>query len=127
MPCGDIQYLEGGVLKDGTFVSPNITNAKISDSVVSASTVDGAYITNLVNIDAASADVIADALARLPPESIRNLAMALLSIAPQVAEAAPTASEAPSIPTTMIGARHTSLGAPAVWGVINGYKVPMYR
>lgn len=155
MACGDIKFLEGGVLKDSTVINADVTGSKINDSVVSASTLDGCRITNLVGIDDATAAALGNDLANndafvqqfilklannadfvqsialkfadLPQPVLELLAKAIFSSAQVDVSTPPAQSEEDVIPTTMYGDRNAALGTPMAWGTLFGYSIPLYR
>ena len=61
MACGEIKFLEGGVIKDSNIVSSKMTSSTLNDC-----TFDAGRITNLKSIDSASTKVVSKALCDLP-------------------------------------------------------------
>ena len=127
MACGSNALIEGGVLKDATAINTTITNSKVSDSTITASTIDGARLTNLIEIDSVSAGALVAAISALPPDAVRRLAEALFRALNVDVAAPPETTEEDAIPTTMYGDRNALLGAPLVWGKMNGMSVPLYK
>lgn len=120
--CEDTGLLEGGVLKDSTFL-----RGSINTSTIEASTFTGGAIEALTSIDNTSAKRILDALIALGPDQLAALGQVLLTSAAAVATTtAPASSTSGTLPTTMYGSRDGSLGTPVAWGNIGGYAVPLY-
>ena len=76
MSCGEINFLEGGTLKNTSVIGGTINQA-----VVQGCAVDACNITNLRDIDNASAEAIMTAISKLPPSVLRLLAEALYASA----------------------------------------------
>lgn len=123
-PCGDMRFVEGGVIEGGV-----INNSQINNSVITGSTFTSGSITNLASIDAASALIIANAIASLSKEQLKNLAEALLAALDVSAGTAPPSTDEDPIPTTYYGDRSAALGAPDIWDehFAPGYRIPLYR
>lgn len=119
--CGEIRFMEGGTIKDAT-----ILNSQMVNSVISSSTIDSSSITNLSSIDSASARVIMQAIAALPPSDLRVLIDALLAAMLASSSAADGQCLGDSIPATMLGHDDYLLGAPDGWLSISNGVVPVY-
>ena len=123
MACGQIEFLEGGVLKNTTLIGANISQSTIQGSVLDASD-----ITQLRSIDADSAAKIADAIAALPPDKLQQLLTAILAaIVASDAGVMPDTTQISSLPTLMYGdSRRGMLGAPDFWMKFGGKLLPIY-
>lgn len=123
--CGANEFMRGGVLADAQIVSSTITDTRVSSSVL-----DGDHIQNLASLDAASAKVIASAIASLSPAALSELADA---IAKQLAESVFSAGSTPgstmetTLPLTVTGSRDGLLGRPVAWLKYQGYVLPGYQ
>lgn len=121
--CGEIRFMEGGTIKDAT-----ILNSQMVNSVISSSTIDSSSITNLSSIDSASARVIMQAIAALPPSDLRVLIDALLAaLRGGVDFSTAVTCLDNSIPATMFGNDEFLLGAPDGWITIADGAIPVYR
>lgn len=120
--CGSLEFLRGGVIAEA-----QITASKISDSDVSASVIKSSQLQTLAAVDAASSQVIADAIAKLPAASLVALAEALAAALPVATGAQPATNKAEALPLTVAGSRELLLGKPDVWIVDHDYAVPGYR
>lgn len=69
MACGEIKFLEGGVIKDSSILGGKMSGTDLSDCVF-----DAGYITKLKSLDSASAQVIAAALCGLDVTDLTCLA-----------------------------------------------------
>lgn len=72
MSCGQINFLEGGTLKDVTLLNGSATGLTMQGG-----SIDSSGITNLTFIDERSVQALADALGSLPPPYLAKLAHAL--------------------------------------------------
>lgn len=123
MGCGEISVLDGGTIKNSTLV-----NSQMVNSTIQSSTFDGGSITNLTDIDAVSAQRIADAIAALTPEQLAALMLALAQKQTVVPAAAPATTEANSTPTEFHGDREIGMGAPDMWAKYSDdYIIPLYE
>lgn len=120
MSCGSLEYLEGGTLKSVTIINSQIVNSSVANSELESCT-----LKTLAGLDEASAEKIADAIAKLSPEQLAALAKALTG-AVSTAKAKPAASEGPALPTNLYGKRTASLGEPTAWLSFGGYVIPGY-
>lgn len=123
MGCGEIEFLEGGVLKE-----PTIIGGTISQSTIQGSILDASDIMQLRSIDSDSAAKIADALAALPEDKLQTLLKALLA-ALDLSDAgvAPDTTQLKSLPTMMFGdSRRGMLGAPDGWAKLGDKLLPLY-
>lgn len=120
--CGGNEFLQGGTILDSTGV-----RLHISDSTITGSVIDNAEVNALRSIDEASAGTIADAIAALPDARLAALLQKLT--AAMVADPSPTApplTEAPNVPTSIVGDRDTMMGAPAAWLKFGSFVFPAY-
>lgn len=69
--CCSLEFARGGVIDESS-----VTNSQIVNSTVQASTITASSIEMLASIDAASAVVIAEALAKLSSAQLKSLAEA---------------------------------------------------
>lgn len=118
--CGALDHLRGGAITEATVASSTIMASVIRDSVIE----------NLASIDAASAEVIADAIAALPPDKLEALAKAIAAAMPKDEAAsgnAPKTSTEDWLPTTLYGTRAAVLGEPDDWISFQGKVVPVYK
>ena len=123
MGCGDINFLEGGFIKNSNIMGGDISHVTISSSVLRSSD-----IAALNSIDDASMKTIADALTALPPADLRRLAQALFAALALTPSAdMPDTTERTSLPTLMYGDyRNGMLGAPDAWVELGDKLVPTY-
>ena len=123
MGCGEIEFLEGGMLKNPTIIGGSISQAAIQGSVLDASD-----ITQLRSIDADSAAKIADAIAALPADKLQQLLTAILAaIVAGDSGVMPDTTQISSLPTKMYGdSRNGMLGAPDFWMKFGGKLLPIY-
>ena len=123
MGCGEIEFLEGGMLKN-----PTIIGGSISQSAIQGSVLDASDITALRSLDEASASKIADAIAALPADKLKTLLDALFA-ALNLADSglSPDTTKYKSLPTLMFGdSRRGMLGAPDGWAKMGGKLIPLY-
>lgn len=121
--CGGNDFTRGGALLETT-----ISSSLILGSTVSASTLDSSKITNLTDIDEASAKILLSKLAELSPEYLAVLAKAVSEAMPNTPAGAPPVENAgDALPTTLIGRRTVVLGEPAGWLAMNGLVIPAYE
>lgn len=151
MGCGDVRFLQGGVIDGSSIINSQITNSTITTAGIAASvvsksdieesafkngTVTGSKVdaSELVNcemqklsgIDAPSAKVIADAIAVLPKADLVALASALFSALQVPVAEEPDSSSNSTISTNVFGDGGGVLGKPAQWGAFGEFVVPMY-
>lgn len=122
MSCGDIGMLEGGTIKSSTILTSEIINSNVQGS-----TIDGAAVTNLVSIDEPSIQKIVDEIAKLPKDKLKALADALREELVITPLPEPEVTEDAKLPTSMVGSREKSLGAPDVWAAYGDYALPLYN
>ena len=123
MGCGEIEFLEGGMLKN-----PTIIGGSISQSAIQGSVLDASDITQLRSIDTDSAAKIADAIAALPADKLQTLLDALFA-ALNLGDSGlvPDTTKYKSLPTLMYGdSRRGMLGAPDGWAKMGGKLIPLY-
>lgn len=114
--------------RGGTLVESTIASAEILGSKISASTLDSSKITNLTDIDEASAKILLSKLAELSPEYLAVLAKAVSEAMPNTpAGSSPVENAGDALPTTLIGRRTVVLGEPAGWLAMNGLVIPAYE
>ena len=75
MSCGEIKFLDGGIIKNAQILDSNLLSCLLSNC-----TFDSGKISNLLEIDAASAGRIFDAFQNIDPDKLKNLAKLLLSL-----------------------------------------------
>ena len=122
--CCSLEFARGGVIDESS-----VTNSQIVNSTVQASTITASAIEMLVSIDAASAVVIAEALARLSPAQLKSLAEAIHNAHGAVYGAEPVrSSSGEELPTTVVGQRTFLLGEPDAWEMRkDGLCAPVFR
>lgn len=121
--CGGIEFLRGGVIAE-----THITASSVSDSRVSSSELDSCHLKNTASVDAASAQVIANALAALPQGVLTALAAAIASALPKAPLAnGPQVSTEETLPTGIAGGREALLGKPDAWLGYQDFVVPAYK
>lgn len=129
MSCGENSLLDGGVIQNGTIANSQLTNSAFLAGRVDSATIANSSIENLATLDAASARVIANALAELPAQQLRLLAEAILDQmkqTPTVLTTAPESTDAPTLSTVVYGDRDKLLGAPALWLEQGNLKIPAF-
>lgn len=122
--CCSLEFARGGVIDESS-----VTNSQIVNSTVQASTITASSIEMLASIDAASAVVIAEALARLSPAQLKSLAEAIHNAHGAVYGAEPVrSSSGEELPTTVVGQRTSLLGEPDAWEMRkDGLCAPVFR
>lgn len=122
--CCSLEFARGGVIDESS-----VTNSQIVNSTVQASTITASSIEMLASIDAASAVVIAEALARLSPAQLKSLAEAIHNAHGAVYDAEPVrSSSGEELPTTVVGQRTFLLGEPDAWEMRkDGLCAPVFR
>lgn len=122
--CCSLEFARGGVIDESS-----VTNSQIVNSTVQASTITASSIEMLASIDAASAVVIAEALARLSPAQLKSLAEAIHNAHGAVYGAEPVkSSSGEELPTTVVGQRTFLLGEPDAWEMRkDGLCAPVFR
>lgn len=122
--CCSLEFARGGVIDESS-----VTNSQIVNSTVQASTITASSIEMLASIDAASAVVIAEALARLSPAQLKSLAEAIHNAHGAVYGAEPVRSSSrEELPTTVVGQRTFLLGEPDAWEMRkDGLCAPVFR
>lgn len=107
--CRDINFLEGGTIKDATIIDSTFSNGVVRDSDIV-----NARLTGGIAADAETAQDLADI--------VGPLVIASLPVSPD----APLTGEEASLPTTLAGGRGLILGEPAAWIQWGEYLVPLY-
>lgn len=122
--CCSLEFARGGVINESS-----VTNSQIVNSTVQASTITASSIEMLVSIDAASAVVIAEALAKLSSAQLKSLAEAIHNAHGAVYGAEPVrSSSGEELPTTVVGQRTFLLGEPDAWEMRkDGLCAPVFR
>lgn len=122
--CCSLEFARGGVIDESS-----VTNSQIVNSTVQASTITASSIEMLASIDAASAVVIAEALAKLSSAQLKSLAEAIHNAHGAVYGAEPVrSSSGEELPTTVVGQRTFLLGEPDAWEVRkDGLCAPVFR
>lgn len=122
--CCSLEFARGGVIDESS-----VTNSQIVNSTVQASTITASSIEMLASIDAASAVVIAEALAKLSSAQLKSLAEAIHNAHGAVYGAEPVrSSSGEELPTTVVGQRTFLLGEPDAWEMRkDGLCVPVFR
>lgn len=122
--CCSLEFARGGVIDESS-----VTNSQIVNSTVQASTITASSIEMLASIDAASAVVIAEALAKLSSAQLKSLAAAIHNAHGAVYGAEPVrSSSGEELPTTVVGQRTFLLGEPDAWEMRkDGLCAPVFR
>ena len=122
--CCSLEFARGGVIDESS-----VTNSQIVNSPVQASTITASSIEMLASIDAASAVVIAEALAKLSSAQLKSLAEAIHNAHGAVYGAEPVrSSSGEELPTTVVGQRTFLLGEPDAWEMRkDGLCAPVFR
>lgn len=122
--CCSLEFARGGVIDESS-----VTNSQIVNSTVQASTITASSIEMLASIDAASAVVIAEALAKLSSAQLKSLAEAIHNAHGGVYGAEPVrSSSGEELPTTVVGQRTFLLGEPDAWEMRkDGLCAPVFR
>ena len=121
--CSVLEFMRGGAI-----IEAHITASTITDSRISSSEIDSSHLKNTASVDAASAQVIADAIAKLPEGSLTELAKAIAAAMPKAPLAsAPQVSTEDALPTDIAGNRELLLGKPDAWLGYNDFVVPAYK
>lgn len=122
--CCSLEFARGGVIDESS-----VTNSQIVNSTVQASTITASSIEMLASIDAASAVVIAEALAKLSSAQLESLAEAIHNAHGAVYGAEPVrSSSGEELPTTVVGQRTFLLGEPDAWEMRkDGLCAPVFR
>lgn len=122
--CCSLEFARGGVIDESS-----VTNSQIVNSTVRASTITASSIEMLASIDAASAVVIAEALAKLSSAQLKSLAEAIHNAHGAVYGAEPVrSSSGEELPTTVVGQRTFLLGEPDAWEMRkDGLCAPVFR
>lgn len=122
--CCSLEFARGGVINESS-----VTNSQIVNSTVQASTITASSIEMLASIDAASAVVIAEALAKLSSAQLKSLAEAIHNAHGAVYGAEPVrSSSGEELPTTVVGQRTFLLGEPDAWEMRkDGLCAPVFR
>lgn len=122
MGCGDTGFLDGGTIQRASIINSQIVNSEIQ-----ASKLDSSAITNLTEVDEASAKKIADAIAALPPDQLTALINALVQKPAIMPATPPVTTENNSVPTELYGEREIGMGAPAMWAQYgDNFVIPLY-
>ena len=112
MSCGELGPLEGGLIKDSTIQDSTVAGSEFIGGSVKASELEGCSLKGLVEIDEASAGIIA----------------AAISDSGSVSYGTPeAASSGNALSTSVYGSRDAVLGQPAAWIEIGGFVVPAFR
>lgn len=115
-------------MRGGLFAESSIVSATIQGSVLLASQLDSSRITNLTELDEASAMTVANAIAKLSPDQLSVLARAISSAMPSTEPGTrPAETSGAALPTTIVGRRTMVLGEPTGWLTLNGLVVPAYE
>lgn len=122
--CCSLEFVRGGVIDESS-----VTNSQIVNSTVQASTITASSIEMLASIDAASAVVIAEALAKLSSAQLKSLSEAIHNAHGAVYGAEPVrSSSGEELPTTVVGQRTFLLGEPDAWEMRkDGLCAPVFR
>lgn len=150
MSCGDIRFLEGGIIKGATILDSQLANCLIQQS-----TFDAGTITNLANIDTASVEKILDGFQLANADKLKALAKLLLPLIPPdefleylsgasdaaltafakllfehlagTSQSEPDTTVTPVLPTKMYGDhRKGVMGGPDTWISFGQYLLPGY-
>ena len=151
MSCGDLSFVDGGVIQNATVLGSNVTGSDITNS-----TLDNVTLEHLRDIDNPSTQTLAEALAlhetvngtiaggiAANDQAMRTLVTAmaqldklqLMALAKALWDAldfhpkpttGPSATEAESLPTTVLGSREQLMGAPTQWLEAESGIIPVY-
>ena len=152
MGCGDIKFLQGGVIDGSSILNSQIMNSSlatcrmdastiskcdidtsqlkncnVAESYIGSSEIENCEINKLAGIDAPSAKTIADAIAVLPKDELMKLASALFEALQVPVAQEPELANDGTISTNVFGDADGVLGKPAQWGAFGGFVVPMYK
>ena len=121
MGCGEIRFLDGGLIQNARIIASTLVECALSHC-----TFDSGTITNLLNIDTVSANKILDALCGANQDKINEFAKLILNALSSV-DKTPDSTEASSLPTTIFGdSRVGIMGAPDKWIQLGDYLIPAY-
>lgn len=122
--CGNLQFVEGGVIKNSSII-----NSQITDSIITNSVLQAVRLENLTGLDDISAKVIVDALAALPSDQLAPLVSAILTAFVTSPHSEPVSSiGGGELPTTIYGDRTALLGDPELFVKFGkDYVIPLYR
>lgn len=151
MGCGDIKFLQGGVIDGSTVINSQLTNStmsassiaasvmtksditesKIEDSELNNSTVSNSLLVDcevqkIAAIDAQSAKTIADAISVLPKTELMALATALFDALQVPIAKDPDFTNDGTVSTNVYGDADGVLGKPIKWGSFGGFAIPLY-
>lgn len=120
--CGEIGFVDGGVINSAT-----VSNSAIQGSIINGSEISASSLKNITSVDDATAQVIATAISRLGVEELRGLAKALADAMPVIEPAlGPAHTTEDALPTEIAGKRYFLLGAPDGWLKMRGVAIPAY-
>lgn len=121
MSCGEIRFLDGGIIKNAQILTSTLIACALTGC-----TIDSSTITNLSSIDKASANKILDALCKADQsyiDAFANIILGMLSSVNQV----PDTTTTTNLPTLMYGdSRKGIMGAPDKWIKLGDYLLPAY-
>lgn len=121
--CGVTEFMRGGMIAEAHITASNVTESRISSSEIS-----GCHLQNTASVDDASAQIIADAIAKLPQSALVALAEALTAVPSKaVPVGEPEITTENSLPTAVAGGRDTLLGKPDAWLGYQDFIVPAYK
>lgn len=122
--CGSIEFVDGGVINNAT-----MTNSTIQGSVINGSAIEASSLSRITAVDADTAVVIANVIAKLDTEQLRALAKAITDAMPDTIETAlgPAHTKDDALPTELAGGRQYVLGSPMGWLKMQGVVIPAYQ
>lgn len=121
--CSAPNFMDGGAINNAA-----ITNSTVQGSVINGSHIEASVLHKVTEVDEATAQVFANAIAKLDTEELRALAKAIAKAMPVIEPMlGPERSQAESLPTEIAGDRRFILGAPNGWLKLRGVVVPAYK
>lgn len=121
--CSAPSFMDGGTINSAT-----VTNSTVQGSVINGSHIEASALHKVTEVDEATAQVLANAIAKLGTEELRALAKAIADAMPVIEPAlGPAHSKEDSLPLEIAGDRRYLLGAPNGWLTLRGVVVPAYK
>lgn len=121
--CGTPGFMDGGTINSAT-----VTNSTVQGSIINGSHIEASALHKVTEVDEATAQVVANSIAKLGTEELRALAKAIAAAMPVIEPMlGPERSKEDSLPTEIAGDRRFILGAPNGWLKLRGVIVPAYK
>ena len=139
MSCGELGPIDGGLIKNSTVQNSTVTGSSVTNGLVSSSDLEGCNLKGTASVDAASARMIAGAIADddtaagelagaiLGGSGSSSVMQAISNSNPAVYGNPQAASDGDDLPTAVHGTRDALLGRPDAWMKLGDYVVPLYR